>query len=228
MEKILKRLIGENTTCDFKEFLERKQYKSWLKSVSAFANGIGGSLFFGVNDDGEVVGLKDAKSDTEFISDKIRNIIDPIPDFELKSIQTENGKTVLELHIPSGSMTPYYFVNSGSRIAFIRIGDESVIASSGQLSSLVLKSRDVTYDSLPTEYTLKDMTFEKLAKTYEKQTNLSFKEKLLRSFSLVTDKGFLTNAGVLFADQCPFRHSSLYCTRWSGIHKDDAKDSREY
>lgn len=46
MDKILKKLIGENTTCDFKEFLERKQFKSWLKSVSAFANGFGGSLCF--------------------------------------------------------------------------------------------------------------------------------------------------------------------------------------
>src|SRR5574344_3099696 len=125
MDKILKRLIGENTTCDFKEYLERKQFKSWLKSVSAFANGFGGSLFFGVNDEGEIVGLDDVKADTEFISDKIKNIIDPVPDFELKTISTENGKKILELHVPSGSMTPYYFVNSGSRIAYIRMGDES-------------------------------------------------------------------------------------------------------
>jgi ATP-dependent DNA helicase RecG len=44
MDKILKKLIGESTTCEFKEYLERKQIKSWLKSVSAFANGIGGSF----------------------------------------------------------------------------------------------------------------------------------------------------------------------------------------
>ena len=144
MDKILKKLIGENTTCDFKEFLERKQFKSWLKSVSAFANGIGGSLFFGVNDEGEVVGLEDAKSDTEFISDKIKNMIDPVPDFELKTISTETGKTILEIHVLPGNMTPYYFVNSGGRIAFVRMGDESVVATSGQLSSLVLKGRNVT------------------------------------------------------------------------------------
>lgn len=77
MEDIIKRLIGENTTCDFKEFLERKQFESWLKSVSAFANGLGGSLFFCVNDDGQAVGLSDIISDTEFISDKIKTIIDP-------------------------------------------------------------------------------------------------------------------------------------------------------
>ena len=183
----IKKLIDENTTCDFKEQVERKQFKSWLKSVSAFANGFGGSLFFGVNDSGEIIGLDDAKSDTEFISDKIKNVIDPIPAFELKTISTENHKTILDLHIIAGAMTPYYYVNSGNRIAFIRMGDESVVASSAQLSSLVLKGRNVTYDSLPTDYSLKDMTFEMLSKTYQKQTEQNFEEKLLKSFSLVTD-----------------------------------------
>ena len=32
--------------------LEEKKPKSWLKSVSAFANGLGGSLFFGIDNDG--------------------------------------------------------------------------------------------------------------------------------------------------------------------------------
>lgn len=43
------RLIAEYTSYDFKEMLERKKVKSWLKSVSAFANTDGGSLFYGVN-----------------------------------------------------------------------------------------------------------------------------------------------------------------------------------
>src|SRR5574344_1669738 len=38
MDDILKEIIGENSSCEFKEALERKQFKSWLKSVSAFAN----------------------------------------------------------------------------------------------------------------------------------------------------------------------------------------------
>lgn len=74
---------------------------------------------------------------------KIKNIIDPIPDFELKTISTDTRETILELHVPSGNMTPYYYVNSGCRIAFIRVGDESVVATSNQLSSLVLKGRNV-------------------------------------------------------------------------------------
>ena len=36
--------IGEATEYDKKEMLEERRPKSWLKSVSAFANGIGGAL----------------------------------------------------------------------------------------------------------------------------------------------------------------------------------------
>lgn len=40
----LNTLIAECTAYDFKMMLEEKKPKSWLKSVSAFANGLGGSL----------------------------------------------------------------------------------------------------------------------------------------------------------------------------------------
>ncbi len=39
-------MIAECSAYDFKEMLERKKVKSWLKSVSAFANTDGGSLFY--------------------------------------------------------------------------------------------------------------------------------------------------------------------------------------
>jgi ATP-dependent DNA helicase RecG len=47
----LQALIAECTAYDFKEMLEEKKPKSWLKSVSAFANTLGGSLFFGVDNE---------------------------------------------------------------------------------------------------------------------------------------------------------------------------------
>lgn len=43
--------VGESNEYDKKLILEEKRPKSWLKSVSAFANGKGGILFFGVADD---------------------------------------------------------------------------------------------------------------------------------------------------------------------------------
>ena len=63
----VKILIGETTAYDKKQQLEVKRPKSWLKSVSAFANGEGGTLVFGISDDDQVVGLADAEGDAERI-----------------------------------------------------------------------------------------------------------------------------------------------------------------
>ena len=43
--------------------LEEKRPKSWLKSVSAFANGLGGSLFFCIDNDGAAKGLDGYKDE---------------------------------------------------------------------------------------------------------------------------------------------------------------------
>lgn len=63
-------LIGETTAYDKKETLEEQHPKSWLKSVSAFANGNGGMLVFGISDDDVVVGLDDAERIAEIISER--------------------------------------------------------------------------------------------------------------------------------------------------------------
>ena len=57
----IKQLIGEATEYDKKAMLEVKRPKSWLKSVSAFANGVGGVLIFGIADNDSVVGIDDVK-----------------------------------------------------------------------------------------------------------------------------------------------------------------------
>ena len=50
MNTDIQKLIGETTVYDKKQMLEVKRPKSWLKSVSAFANGEGGTLIFGISD----------------------------------------------------------------------------------------------------------------------------------------------------------------------------------
>lgn len=67
----LNTLIAECTAYDFKVMLEEKKPKSWLKSVSAFANGLGGSIFFGIDNDGIVKGLEDVQHVCEAISSTI-------------------------------------------------------------------------------------------------------------------------------------------------------------
>ena len=58
-----KLLIAECTAYDFKVMLEESRPKSWLKSVSAFANTLGGSLCFGIDNDGNVKALESYKDD---------------------------------------------------------------------------------------------------------------------------------------------------------------------
>lgn len=62
---MLKELIAECIDYDYKASFEIKKPRSWLKTVSASANGVGGSLFFGISDEGNAVGLKNIKEDFE-------------------------------------------------------------------------------------------------------------------------------------------------------------------
>ena len=71
---------GENTTCDFKESVERRQPKSWLKSVSAFANSMGGVLVFGVNDNGETVGLDNGNGSVNGSVNVAKNVAKNVAD----------------------------------------------------------------------------------------------------------------------------------------------------
>ena len=71
----IKNLIGESSEYDKKQSVEAKRPKSWLKSVSAFANSFGGKLIFGITDDDSVVGLENAQNDAEIISEIIKIIL---------------------------------------------------------------------------------------------------------------------------------------------------------
>ena len=228
---MIDRWIAEATECDFKVALEVKKPKSWLKSVSAFANGIGGTLFFGIDNDRNVIGLDDAQTDAETISRLIKERITPLPNFILAP-ERENGKEILMLSVSAGRSTPYYYKADGVMEAYIRIGNESVIAPSYVLNQLLLKGMNRTYDALLSEYDFKDYAFSKLRERYKAWTGNSMEEKLFDSFEMRDDHGKLTNAGALLADDAPIKHSRLFCTRWNGLDKSggmvDALDSAEY
>ena len=228
---MIDRWIAEATECDFKVALEVKKPKSWLKSVSAFANGIGGTLFFGIDNDRNVVGLDDAQTDAEAISRLIKERITPYPSFILTP-EREDGKDILVLSVSAGRSTPYYYKADGIMEAYIRIGNESVIAPSYVLNQLILKGMHRTYDELVSEYDFKDYAFSKLRERYKAWTGNSMEEKLFDSFDMRDEHGKLTNAGALLADDSPIRHSRLFCTRWNGLDKSggmvDALDSAEF
>lgn len=228
---MIDRLIAEATECDFKVALETRKPKSWLKSVSAFANGIGGTLFFGISNDREIIGLEDVQANAEAISRLIKERITPFPNFILTP-EREDGRDLLVLTVSAGRSTPYYYKADGVMEAYIRIGNESVIAPDYVLNQLLLKGMNRTYDALTSEYNFKDYAFSKLRERYKAWTGNSMEDKLFDSFEIRAENGRLTNAGALLADDSPIRHSRLFCTRWNGMDKSggvvDALDSEEY
>ena len=225
-------LIGETTEYDKKEALEERKPKSWCKSVSAFANGIGGSLIFGITDCDEIVGLENAEKDAEKISEQIKVRLNPIPEFNLRFVKTEDGKKLIVLDIYAGDQTPYYYDADGTLTAYHRVGNQSVPVTPAKLKELVLKGSVSSYDLLRSRYSFDDMSFTKLRSTYKQRTGRTFDEMDYESFGIVDDQGQLTNAGALLADESPVRHSRLFCTRWNGLDKApgimDADDDKEY
>ena len=94
--KTLEELIfTEATKCELKEMLETKKPKSWLKTISAFANTAGGVLLFGIADDKQVVGISDIKKDIDVISKRIKEYMEPLPTVEFAVFHTDGGKEVL-------------------------------------------------------------------------------------------------------------------------------------
>ena len=136
---MIKKLIAEATECDFKIALETKKPKSWLKSVSAFANGIGGTLFFGVDNNGKMAGLTNVQTDAEAISRLIKERITPLPQFVLTPVR-EDDKDALILSVATGRTTPYYYKADGIMEAYVRVGNESVAAPDYVVNELDRKS----------------------------------------------------------------------------------------
>ena len=86
----------------------------------------------------------------------------------------------------------------------------------------------MTWDSLPTQVDANKHSFVILANTFREQTHQEWNDKYLESFGLVTSDGKLTNAGLLFVDNCTVFQSRIFCTRWTGLYKDDAISSVEH
>lgn len=131
----------------------------------------------------ELVGLSEHQADAEAISRLIKERITPYPNFVLAP-ERQDGKDVLVLSISAGRSTPNYYKADGITEAYIRIGNESVIAPSYVLNQLLLKGMNRTYDALISEYNFKDYAFSKLQWTLQGLDGQRMEEKLFDSFDM--------------------------------------------
>ena len=227
----LKDYLGETNLYDKKEKLEINKSKSWLKSVSAFANDQGGKLIFGVKEDNTIIGLSDYQETSENITEIIKTKMDPNSEFDME-IKEIDGKVILILNVFAGKNTPYFVVDGGTRTAYKRIGNQSVPANRIDLFNLSLKGEHISYDSLQSNKRLEDVRFKELSIEYKNRTEKEFEDKDFKSFGLINDEGNLTIAGELLADDYQVYQSRVFCTRWNGLTKAnsriDALDDAEF
>lgn len=133
---------------------QTKEYKSswhddYLKWVCGFANAIGGTIFIGKNDKGEVVGVSDPKKLMDDIPNKIKNYLGIIAEVNLHD---EEGKYFIEIITPSYtvavSLRGRYYQRSGS-INTELIGSaltDFLLKKSGQTWDEIIESRATIED----------------------------------------------------------------------------------
>lgn len=228
MNDIEKIITDEKYNLELKEQVNFKDPKSYLKAVSSFANGNdNGYLIFGVKDGTkEIVGVKDVKKSYEEITERIKTRIDPsiVPTIDIIKMQ---DKDLIVVKVIPGQNTPYYYVNKGTRIAFIRKGDQDCEANSIELNELILRGKNIGWDEQITDKYYKDFTFDNLKRYFKDIKGYDIDKSSLESFELVKEDK-LTNAALLYSDQNPVVGSFIACVRWNGLDKISAKDDVEY
>lgn len=124
-------------------------------------------IVFGVRDNPrEVCGLDNPQEVISKITELIKARIDPTPRYQLHAF-AEDDKICIDLEIQNGPAYPYYYRFEGVCVAYIRNGDQSEEVSRQQLSALILKGMNKTFDALPSPYHMGDVSFTLLAATFK-------------------------------------------------------------
>jgi ATP-dependent DNA helicase RecG len=117
-----------------------------LKTVAAFANGVGGILLIGVADDGTVEGISnDVGKCMDAIVNSIRNRIVPSPIFELEKCVVDN-KQVVAVFVREGDEPPYGLNNKPPSI-YVRRHGTTFDATPGEIRALGAKNQPSASDS---------------------------------------------------------------------------------
>ncbi len=120
--------LGEGPSLEFKRKVPRPERIA--KEVIAFANTRGGRLLLGVDDDGSVVGVRDAEEEAFVLERALNAHCDPPVPIHAEHVQVSHRRFVIIVHVPESSVKPHYLVNGGdTRMAYVRVGEKSVEAS---------------------------------------------------------------------------------------------------
>lgn len=121
---------GESLTLEFKVKLPESE-KLARESI-ALANTAGGYLLLGVDDNGDIPGIKDAAEATETFAQAIEKYCLPPIQYSIEEIPLTRKRSVIAIHIPASTQKPHRLVPNGKKdkpLTIIRIRDRSTTAS---------------------------------------------------------------------------------------------------
>ena len=121
------------------------------KEILAFANCNGGTIYVGVSDHGEILGLEDIDASTLQISNMVRDSIKPdITMFIHYEALEYKGKSIIAIHIQRGINRPYYLSKKGLRPegVYVRQGYSSVPASDTAIRQMIKESDGDSFEEM--------------------------------------------------------------------------------
>ena len=121
---------GEHQTQDFK--FEISDARKIARTLSAFANTDGGRLLIGVKDNGRIAGIR---TDEEIYMIEAAAQVYCVPEitYSMQVFMVE-GRSVLEVKVAENKKKPVYAKDeSGKELAYIRVKDENILATTVHL-----------------------------------------------------------------------------------------------
>lgn len=183
--------VRESKTLEFKE----RVTSTFLKTVSAFANYGGGTILFGVDDAGNVVGLDKPDAAALDIENKINDSIDPQPGYTL----VVRDDRVVELTVRRGDATPYLYRAK----AYRRNGTSTIEVDGVERRRLVLAGSNLSFEGLPSDE--QDLAFTVLAKELAEKAGVEdLGRDVLKTLNLYSDAQGYNIAAALLADKNRF------------------------
>mgnify|MGYP002518566295 FL=1 len=184
----------------------KDEYLEW---ICGYANAQGGKIYIGCDDDGNVVGLPNARKLLEDIPNKIRDAMGIIVGVNLL---THGSKEYLEIDVPA-----YPIGISCKGVYYYRSGSTRQILTGPALEAFLMRKRGATWDNLPLPaFSMADVDdgvvskFKSLAaKKGRMETSLldEPKEVLLDKLHL-KNGDYLTNAAMLLFSGDPERYQT--------------------
>ena len=195
------------------------------KEILAFANCNGGTVYVGVSDHGEILGLEDIDASTLQISNMVRDSIKPdITMFIHYEALEYEGKSIIAIHIQRGSNRPYYLSKKGLRPegVYVRQGYSSVPASDTAIRQMIKESDGDSFEDMRSID--QALSFDALKQEF-KTRKIPFAQAQMQTLHIQSTDKLYTNLGLLLSDQCPY---SIKVAVFEGNTQNIFKDRREF